>query len=123
MNQNLWVYSTDEKMRQTSAELVIFGAGVFKRAKIVHDFHQLSALKIEQDKNRNPSIDQQLMEFIFEYLVDCVRITIFFENYMKAELLANGFCIHQIKKDHENFKELAKKQRKAPIRLEEIHSI
>ncbi len=123
MKPNLWLYSTQKEMSSTSASLIIFGAGVFKRAKVVKEFDRLNQLYFER-KNGDPKIgDPILEEFIFEYLIDCVRITIFFENYMKAELILNGFCIHQIKKDLPMFETLAKDQRKRPIKVKELHDI
>ena len=55
--------------------------------------------------------------------MDCVRILIFFENYLKGELIAKGFCVHQINKDVAGFEDLAKQQRERPISIPEIEAV
>lgn len=123
MKPNLWLYSSQEEMMGTSASLIVFGAGVFKRAKVVNEFDQLNQIYLDRKNGAAKIGDPILQEFIFEYLIDCVRIAIFFENYMKAELIANGFCVHQIKKDLPKFEILAREQRKRPVKVRELHSV
>jgi hypothetical protein len=123
MKPNLWMYSTDEEMRKTAASLIIFGAGVFKRAKIINNLDLLKQIANELDSGNSPPNNPELMEFIFENLIDSVRIIVFFENYMKAELLINGFCINLLNRDIEEFSELAKGQFKRPVFMKEIHDI
>ena len=120
MKPNLWMYSTDENMRGTAASLMIFGASVFKSAKIVQEIELLNQLYIGRGNGTIAPNDQRISDFLFEYLTDCIKITIFFENYMKAELIANGYCVHQIKKDYPNFENLAKDQQKRPVLMCEI---
>lgn len=71
----------------------------------------------------NSTLTKEIMEFSFKYLIDFVRILIFFENYMKAELIVKGFTIHLIKKEDLNFKSLAKEQISKPITVKEIAAI
>lgn len=123
MKPNLWMYSTDVEMRSTAASLMIFGARVFKSAKIVREIDLLNQLYIGRNNETIAPNDQRITDFAFEYLTDCIKIVIFFENYMKAELIAKGFCIHQIKKDYSNFENLAKEQQKKPVFIREIHDI
>lgn len=123
MRPNLWMYSTDEDMRGIAASLMIFGASVFKSAKIVREIDLLNQLCIGRSKGTIAPNDQRISDFFFEYLTDCIKIVIFFENYMKAELIASGYCVHQIKKDYPNFESLAKDQQKRPVLIREIHDI
>ena len=113
MKPNLWLYSTQKEQQSAAASLIIFGAEVFNKAKLVRDIEQLKAIRIQLDRNdinALPAPPQEIMEFSFDYLIDCVKILIFFENYMKAELIAKGYCVHVINKDHSKFKDLAKEQ-------------
>lgn len=103
--------------------MIIFGAEVFKRAKIVRDLDELEKIFNEMARKQVEPHNEKIYEFIFEYVVDCVRILIFFENYMKAELLVRGYCVHQINKDVDGFGELARQQRSRPISILEIEII
>jgi hypothetical protein len=123
MKPNLWLYSSQEEMMGTGASLIVFGAGVFKRAKVINEFDQLNRIYLDRKNGAAKISDPILQEFIFEYLIDCVRIAIFFENYMKAELIVNGFCVHKIKKEIPKFEPLAEEQRKGPVKVRDIHSI
>ena len=62
------------------------------------------------------SIDLQL--FYFNYLFENLRITTFFENFLKAFLLLNGKVVHKIDTSKNN--KLSKKQIKQPIDISEI---
>jgi len=117
------MYSTSEEMQKTAASLVVFGAEVFKRAKTIQHLELLKQLSNDLDEKRTSPNNPFLMEFIFEYLVDSVRIIIFFENYMKAELIANEICVFQINKSTQGFEDLAKEQKRRPITMREVHSI
>ncbi len=83
----------------------------------------LERLTDDLDKQKILPNNEELSEFFFSYLTDAVNIIIFFENYMKAELLLNGICVHRIKKEIPAFKELGKKQFREPILLKDIHAI
>jgi hypothetical protein len=122
MKPNIWMYADDFSRGHTAESLVQFAGSTFKRAKIVKDIHLLKQLL--SDLNSDEKINHQIFnEFFFEYLIDCVRIVIFFENYMKAELIIKGYCIHKIKKGYPNYELLIKTQRKRPISLQEIQDI
>lgn len=58
--------------------------------------------------------------------MDSVRILIFFENYMKAELIVRNFCVHSIDKTNTqraDLLSLAKQQDKRPVLLSEVRDI
>lgn len=59
--------------------------------------------------------------FCFNYLFENLRITTFFENFLKAFLLLNGKVVHKI--DTSKEKSLSKKQIKQPIDISEIPDI
>ncbi len=120
---NFWIYANSSEQYKVSASLIVFGAETFKRAKIIQDINQLKYICSSLDNNKMSPQNTIINDFIFEYLIDCIKILIFFENYMKAELITGGFCVHKIKKDFEEYKDLSKKQYREPITLKEIHSI
>lgn len=120
---NLWLYSSQSLSAKAAGSMISFGAEVFKRAKIVRDVELLDEIFKNLSLNKDEPNDGRIYEFIFEYVVDCVRILIFFENYMKGELIAKGFCVHQIDRDVVEFMGLAKQQFKRPVSLAEIEEV
>lgn len=123
MKPNLWIYANKIEQEKTAASLIIFGAEVFKRAKTIKEINLLQTTKSEIESQKIHPKDSFLSEFIFEYLVDSIRFLVFFENYMKAELILRDYCVHNINKDFPGFKSLAEDQRKRPIKLLEIQNI
>lgn len=126
MQPNLWLYVNNREQSASAASLVVFGAEVFYKAKLVQELDFLNKIRLQLDRHNSdqpPSPQQQINEFAFEYLVDCVRILVFFENYMKAELITMNFCVHTLKKEHPKFIDLAKEQFKRPIDLKEIQNL
>lgn len=122
MQPNLWIYANNRQQYAAAAALVVFGAEVFYKAKLVHDLDLLNKIREELDRHDlgQTAPPKDINEFAFEYLIDCVRILVFFENYMKAELITKNFCIHTIKKDYPTFTVIAKEQFKRPVDLKEI---
>jgi hypothetical protein len=123
MKPNLWMYYDLPQQNHISASLIVFGAEVLKTAKIIRELNILKQIKLELDVRQINPPNPKIFEFSFDYLIDCVKILIFFENYMKAELILNSFCVHKINKDIAGFKDLAKEQFKRPISLKEIHNV
>lgn len=119
MKTNLWFYHDQAEKSRTAGRITIFGAEIFKRAKIIRDIERLKAIQ-NNEINFDPF---EMREFIFEYVNDCVKIILFFENYMKAELIMNDICVHRINKDINEFELLAKKQFNEPVSIKEIDSI
>src|SRR5688572_29588917 len=113
MQPNLWLYANNREKNAAAASLVVFGAEVFYKAKLVQELDILNKIRLQLDRfngDHPPSVSQQINEFAFEYLVDCVRILVFYENYMKAELITKNFCIHTLKREHSKFIDLTKEQ-------------
>jgi hypothetical protein len=126
MQPNVWLYANNKEQNAAAASLVVFGAKVFYKAKLVQDLDLLNKTRLQLDRynaDLPPSPPQQINEFAFEYLVDYVRILVFFENYMKAELITKNFCVHALKKEYPKFIDLTKEQFKRPINLMEIQDI
>jgi hypothetical protein len=123
MKHNFWIYATTEEQSKTAASLIFFGTEVFKRAKCIREIDVLKNVLLRINSKSIHPKNAELEEFFFEYLIDCIRFLIFFENYMKAELIMKGYCIHLIDKNCPGFENLAKEQHSRPIKLDEIHVI
>jgi hypothetical protein len=126
MKNNFWLYSSNAQQRHTSGSLIGFGAQVGIRAKVIQD---LDTLREYNDSLQSQQPYDQIAiarDFGLDYLVDCVRILIFFENYMKAELIIRDFCVHLIDRSRANrpaITALAKQQAKRPITLGEVIAV
>lgn len=123
MKPNLWIYSTPEIINRTAASLVVFGAEIFHRAKIIRELDSLESITKGLDNKSIQPNNEELSEFIFSHLLDTICILIFFENYMKAELMIKGFCVHQLNSYIPGFKEIARRQFSEPILMKDINSI
>jgi len=123
MKPNFWIYANKEEQGRAAYSLISFGVEVFKRAKTIKEIDNLKKLKLEIDKQTIHPKNSNISEFIYEYLIDCIRFLIFFENYMKAELIIRDYCVHVIDKSYPCFAVLAKDQYSRPIKLKEIHDI
>jgi hypothetical protein len=126
MKPNFWLYCNPAEQYQVAGSLVGFGAQVASRANVIARLSILrecnKALNANQDYNR----EAIGAEFGLEYLMDSVRILIFFENYMKAELIVRDFCVHQIDKSNAKRSDLValgKQQDKRPVKLQEVHDV
>ena len=126
MKRNFWLYSSIAQQRHTSGSLIGFGAQVGIKAKVIQD---LDTLRDFNTSLRSQQADDQIAiarDFGLDYLIDCVRILIFFENYMKAELIIRDFCVHLIDRsraDRPATIALAKQQDKRPITLSEVIAV
>ena len=58
MQPNLWFYANHKQMQMAAASLVVFGAEVFNRAKLVKDIVQLKAILNELDKQNINALSQ-----------------------------------------------------------------
>jgi len=125
MNENnLWLYSYPEIQKKTASKLVGFGLMQIEDVKVINELDFLGKLnqKLSSSDDYKKSIDKEILPFIKSWLVDSIKIIIFFENYMKAILLINGYLVHQIKKENE-YENLSKEQTKRPIKLDELNTI
>lgn len=122
--ENLFQFYADSKNQLEVASMLIgFGAATFKSALIIREIETLQIIKDSLESTKTTPPQSGLDHFAFEYLVDCIRILVFFENYMKAELIVNDFCVHNIDSSIEIYKGLAKQQKSRPIKLKEVHDI
>lgn len=124
MTENyLQIYADNPTQRRTGANLIAFGLEILYSAKCIRRINELKSILEKLNRQEIYPNNNRVIDFMQEYLIDCIRILIFFENYMKAELLVNDYCIHVINKNENGFENLAKEQSKRPIKLEEINNI
>ncbi len=102
--------------------LLTFGYKNFARATHVKKITELEALVNHPDFNNHQFVIKSVQGFVFDNLLDTIKISICFENYMKAKLILNKFVIHTIAGD-EKYRTLKKEQGKRPIELEEVKNI
>src|SRR5258708_34576354 len=75
--------------------LLYFGYKMFAKAYRVSNFE---GIKRNIQANEQNGSEEHFFDDIFieEILLDSIKISICFENYLKAQLLHKGFVIHQI---------------------------
>jgi hypothetical protein len=102
--------------------LLSFGCETFFSATHINKINDVEAFVNHPDFNKEEFIKKNIGKFFFDNLLDAIKISICFENYMKAKLLLNAYVIHTIK-ECEEFKILKKAQKDRPIRLNEVIEI
>jgi len=114
------VYFHHHNAMGVSMNLMSFGFEMFVRTK---RWERIDELKILCE-SFNPTVPPDLSvmsEFAFNNLLDSIKITICFENFMKSFLLLNDFLVHKL--DKSQFKELNKEQFIRPIKFQEVRAI
>lgn len=125
MVNNLWLYADGKQQYHAAYSLIVFGAENLKRANLIKGLDKLETnsklIQLGLEYNRVAFVQ----EFMWDYLIDCIRILMFFEGYMKAELIKADCCVHNIGYDGVclPFKNLSKEQKSRPIKLKEIDNI
>lgn len=114
MNEQFFDCYLAENRKKIVSSLVVFGAEHFKEAYIIQNIETLKNLEY----NRNSSPDD-IYPFIKCSLIDSIRITMFFENFMKATLIDNKLIVHEIS-GMSYYKELKSHQHKKPISIKEF---
>ncbi len=122
MSSGLEIYLSKETMAKAAHDLTQFGLETVKKTKCLNEIERLKELKQILDSGRGLEVKNELAAFAFEWLIDTIRIVVFFENHMKATLVYNGFCVHEIQ-NVTYFKELRTAQQQRPISVNEISEI
>jgi hypothetical protein len=123
-SNNLWLYANNYEQCKVADSLLLFGAEQFKSSKIIREVDILNAVLKEFGTGFIPVQIQKdiIIPFALSYLIDSIKIIIFFENYMKSELLRNDFLIHKVC-SKEEYKAVKKQQEKRPLKLIELDKI
>jgi len=108
-------YSSEEARAYVAANILTHSGEIFKRTKCIVD----RAMLEDAISNRTVQIPvNEIMEFVFESIIDKIRIITCFENYMKAVLLENGYVVHNINGIiHKQFKS---DQANLPVKIADI---
>ncbi|RZJ92303.1 MAG: hypothetical protein EOO20_02305 [Chryseobacterium sp.] len=121
---NFYWYASPETILETTNSMIIFSAENFNRALVIERLDELKKMLKDHKEGLVAPLDFQqfMIPFIFEKVIDLFKVCLFFENYMKAELMNKGFLIHQVNKVL-NCDELAKKQYNEPVSARELHDV
>lgn len=114
------VYMDRRNAMGLSMGLMTFGYRQFLTTKRFEKLSILKKLCNEFSPNQRPDFEQ-LSDLAFDSLLDSIKITICFENFMKALLLSNGFVIHRL--DKNVFKDLGKEQSFKPVSVEQVRNV
>jgi hypothetical protein len=90
------VYEDKDQLKNIAGSLIAFGAERFKGAKIIQGLRHLEAIQNHSRKGITTmeATSTAILPFMMDALIDEIRICLFFENYMKAELLLHSAIIH-----------------------------
>ena len=112
-------YFHPQNAKGEAMNLLRFGVSQFIETYLYKNQKKLKCLC--DNISVSPPDTEKIKGFAFNRLIDCIKIHICFENFIKGVFLANGFIVHEI--DKNIFPELYKKQKKEPIMLNEILEI
>ena len=112
-------YLGEVHTRWTAFKLLHIGYKYFAKAYRISNFEGIkhTIREIEEKGILNTPIDST---FAGEILLDSIKISICFENYLKAQLLLQGFLIHIIQPISEDFRQLKRRQQTSPVTIEEV---
>jgi hypothetical protein len=111
-------YYHPRNMMATASNLLHFGLGQILRTTHLKDLEELKGLIVENGETTTKMDHdkiEKLKKFIFDGLIDSIRISICYENLIKAILLCNQYLVHVVDKNKD--KELHKLQKSTPIKI------
>lgn len=114
------IYYRGTNINAICVNLLHFAFGQFNRATHIKKLDGLKSIFIEDDKIVDSLSDEKkdkMTEFIFDGLIDSIRIIICYENFMKSILLSKKFLVHEIdKKVDDKYHNIQKRE---PVNLDE----
>lgn len=119
-NNHQTVYYHESNALGLSFNLLTFGFRQFSTTTQVEKIAIMKKLSEEFNSQVAPN-EEDIKELIFDKLIDSIKITICFENYMKAFLISNGYVVHKL--DKQIFSNLFDIQKKRPVLLSEVRAI
>lgn len=106
------VYFHQRNSMAIATNLITFGVEQFVTTYRYQNLHIIR--KISEKLKPGTPPDANLIEALaFNQLIDSIKISICFENFIKAILLANGYVIHKL--DKNIFPDLGKEQYSKPV--------
>lgn len=115
-------YYADRNAKAIALSLLTFGHEIFAKTYHIQNLTELRQIVDSIPNSTKENVIKRLHPFIFENLIDAIKISVCFENYMKAKLMLNGFVVHRISQD-EKYKSLKSEQPKRPILLDEVKNV
>jgi hypothetical protein len=115
-------YADEQDRKNISCKLLFSAYQLFTKAHRVHHFEDIKQNIYELDEKNYENISMA-WQFSGEVLLDGIKISTCFENYIKAELLLAGFVIHKIDRNIEQFRHLESTQKRRPIRIDEFREM
>jgi hypothetical protein len=112
------IYHSDNNRILCALNLLLFAETQFQSSFLIQNLATLKLIS-ENCSLGKPPKKEIVSDFVDNGLIDAIKISICFENYSKAILLAKGYLIHNI--DRNKFKDEAKKQKKSPVLIEDFH--
>lgn len=105
-------------MMATASNLIHFALGQILRTTHLKDLEELKELIVVDGKTTTEMNEEKIMKlrkFIFDGLIDSIRISLCFENLIKAILLCNEYLVHVI--DRNKNTDMHFSQKTMPIKI------
>lgn len=114
------VYFHQRNAMAIATNLITFGIEQFVTT---YRYQNLPVIRkiCERLKPGTPPDLNLVKDLAFNQLIDSIKISICFENFLKALLLVNGYVIHKLDKDI--FPDLSKEQYKKPVEFKNVKAI
>lgn len=125
-NHNVWCYLNNETQKKSAISLTVFGAKQFKKANIFSFLPKLEEISERYSKSTIPIgvFNKDILPYVEYWLMDSIRIIVFFENYMKAKLILADCLAHRINDNEgKEYFHIKAEQKKRPIKLVELNNI
>ncbi len=113
-------YNRKENTNSLIAAMLQFSIKIYEQSYKLKNWNEFDRIANKVWKSIS-SEEEAMMPFMEEHIIDQIKITLAFENFVKAMLLAKGNIIHVI--DKEIHPEIFKKQKTEPINIEEIRTV
>lgn len=114
---------SDERDRKIIACKLLYSAyQMITKAYRIHHFEDIKQNIDELDEKNHENMSMA-WQFGEEVLLDSIKISTCFENYIKAELLLARFVIHKIDRNVAQFSHLERTQKRRPIRIDEFRGM
>ena len=112
-------YLDEVHTRWTAFKLLHIGYKYFIKAYRICNFEGIkhTIREIEEKGMLNVPADNT---FADEILLDSIKISICFENYLKAQLLLQGFLIHLVQPIPGDLRQLQRRQQTSPVAIAEV---
>lgn len=116
------IYYRLHNMKAFGATVIVFGLEQFKRVNVLKRSAEFKTW-LQTNTVEKHLFDEGVQDLAFEEIIDAVRISICFENYMKGILLTKGFLVNELDKNIVEVLALSKEQKTRPIHISELLNV